>query len=220
MAGALLRGALIEYGSDFMGPIPNVVIFQFNPETMTRTVQVPPRPSSAVARETTQAGEPTVERITLRASFSAADEFGKNKVLARLFGVGPRLAALEKMVYPANELLAAIGAALGIGGAEPPGDPRQPIPREKMPRILFIWGPYKVLPVVLESMSITEQQFDFLLNPIQAEVSITMAVNAIDGCSDDKVGKGALSYSNMAKDAQAMANLANTASQVVELIPF
>jgi hypothetical protein len=220
MAGALLRGALIEYGSDFMGPIPNVVIFQFNPETMTRTVQVPPRPSSAVARETTQAGEPTVERITLRASFSAADEFGKNKVLARLFGVGPRLAALEKMVYPANELAAAIGAALGIGGAEPPGDPRQPIPREKMPRILFIWGPYKVLPVVLESMSITEQQFDFLLNPIQAEVSITMAVNAIDGCTDDKVGQGALSYSNMAKDAQAMANLANTASQVVELIPF
>jgi hypothetical protein len=146
---------------------------------------------------------------------------GKNKVLARLFGVGPRLAALEKMVYPANELVAAIGAALGLGGGgDDVGDPRQPIPRQKMPRILFIWGPYKILPVVLESMSITEQQFDFLLNPIQAEVSITMAVNAIDACSDDKVGKGALRYSNMAKDAQAMANLANTASQVVELIPF
>lgn len=220
MADILLRGALIEYGSDFMGPIPNVVIFQFNPDTMSRTVQIPSRPTSAVSRETTQAGEPTVERITLKASFSAADEFGKNKALARLFGVGPRLAALEKMVYPANELLAAIGAALGIGGAEDTGDPRQPIPRQKLPRILFIWGPYKVLPVVLESMSITEQQFDFLLNPIQAEVSITMAVNAADQCSDDKVGQGALTYSNMAKDAQAMANLANTASQVVELIPF
>jgi hypothetical protein len=220
MAGILLRGALIEYGSDFMGPIPNVVIFQFNPETMSRTVQIPPRPASAVARETTQAGEPSIEKITLKACFSAADEFGKNKVLARLFGVGPRLAALEKMVYPANELLAAIGAALGLGGGDDAGDPRQPIPRQKMPRILFIWGPYKVLPVVLESMSITEQQFDFLLNPIQAEVSITMAVNAVDQCSDDKVGKGALSYSNMAKDAQAMANLANTAAQAVELIPF
>lgn len=220
MAGILLRGALIEYGSDFMGPIPNVVIFQFNPETMTRTVQIPPRPASVVSRETTQAGEPSVEKITLKASFSAADEFGKNKVLARLFGVGPRLAALEKMVYPANELVAAIGTALGIGGEEPPGDARQPIPRQKMPRILFIWGPYKVLPVVLESMSIVEQQFDFQLNPIQAEVSITMAVNALDACADDKVAKGALTYSNMAKDAQAMANLANTASQAVELIPF
>jgi hypothetical protein len=217
--GFLMRGALIEYGSDFMGPIPNIVIFQFNPESLSRTVQIPPRPTSATARETTQAGEPSVEKITLKASFSAADEFGENKALARLFGVGTRLAALEKMVYPSNDLLAAIGAALGIGGATG-GDARQSMPRQKMPRILFIWGPYKILPVVLESMSITEQQYDFLLNPVQAEVSITMAVNAIDACTDDEIGKGALTYSNMAKDAQAMANLANTAEQVVELIPF
>ena len=220
MSGFLMRGALIEYGSDFMGPIPNVVIFQFNPETLTRTVQIPSRPTSGTARESTQAGEPAIEKITLKASFSAADEFGENKVLARLFGVGTRLAALEKMVYPSNDLLGAIGAAiggaLGLGG----GDPRQPMPREKYPRILFICGIYRVLPVVLESMSITEQQYDFLLNPVQAEVSITMAVNANDKCSDDDVAKGAHTYSNMAKDAQAMANLANTAEQIVELIPF
>ncbi len=221
MSGFLTRGALIEYGSDFMGPIPNVVIFQFNPETLTRTVQVPPRPASGTARETTQAGEPAIERITLTAKFSAADELGDNKVLARLFGVGTRLAALEKMVHPSNELLAAVGAALGAAvGAAAGGDPRQPIPREKYPRILFIWGVYRVLPVILESMSITEQQYDFVLNPVQAEVAITMAVNAGDGCSDDDVAKGALTYSNMAKDAQAMANLANTAQQAIELIPF
>ncbi|UVT17571.1 MAG: hypothetical protein H8K04_08570 [Nitrospira sp.] len=220
--GFLMRGALIEYGSDFMGPIPNVVIFQFNPETLTRTVQIPSRPASATARETTQAGEPSIEKITLKASFSAADEFGENKALARLFGVGTRLAALEKMVYPSNDLLAAIGAALGgaagvLGGG---AALRQPIPREKYPRILFIWGVYRVLPVIIESMSITEQQYDFLLNPVQAEVSITLAVNATDLCSDDEVAKGAMLYTNMAKDAQAMANLANTAQQVVELIPF
>jgi hypothetical protein len=220
MAGFTMRGALIEYGSNFMGPIPNVVIFQFNPETMSRTVQIPQRPASAITRETTQAGLPSVEKITLKASFSAADELGKNKPLARLFGVGPRLAALEKMVYPSNELVAAIGAALGLGGGDGGGDPRQSIPRRKMPRILFVWGPYKVLPVVLESMSITEQHYDFLLNPTLAEVSITMAVNAVDTCSDDEIGKGALTYSNMAKDAQAMANLSNTAAQIVDLIPF
>jgi len=220
MAAFLMRGALIEYGSDFMGPIPNVVIFQFNPDTLSRTVQIPQRPASALARETTQAGEPSVEKITLKASFSAADELGKNKVLARLFGVGTRLAALEKMVYPSNTLVGKIGAALGLGGDDAGAEPRQSMPRQKMPRILFIWGPYKILPVVLESMSITEQQYDFLLNPIQAEVSITMAVNAADQCAGDDVGKGALDYSNMAKDAQAMANLANSAEQAVELIPF
>lgn len=221
--GFLMRGALIEYGSDFMGPIPNIVIFQFNPESLTRTVEIPSRPTSGIARESSQAGEPSVEKITLTAHFSAADEFGDNKALARLFGVGTRLAALEKMVYPSNDLLAALGAALGsalgLGGDEG-GEPRQSIPRQKLPRILFIWGPYKILPVVLESMSITEKQYDFLLNPVQAEVSIRLAVNAVDKCSDDAIGKGALTYSNMAKDAQAMANLANTAEQIVELIPF
>lgn len=222
MSGFLTRGALIEYGSDFMGPIPNVVIFQFNPETLTRTVQIPSRPTFGKARETTQAGERATEKITFKASFSAADEFGKKNPLARLFGVGTRLAALEKMVYPSNDLLGALGAAIGgaLGGGVGDSDPRQPMPREKYPRILFIWGIYRVLPVVLESMSITEQQYDFLLNPIQAEVSITMAVNASDTCSDDGVAKGALTYSNMAKDAQAMANLANTAGQIMELIPF
>jgi hypothetical protein len=217
----LLRGALIEYGSDFMGPIPNLVIFQFNPETLTRNMVIPPRPTSAMGRETTQAGELTMEKITLTAKFSAADELGDDKFLARQFGVGPRLSALEKMIYPANTLAAAIGSALG-NGAKPPavGDPRQVIPREKYPRILFIWGRLRVLPVILESMSITEQQYDFRLNPIQAEVALTLAVNAVDTCVDDKVAAGALKFSNMAKDAQAMANLANTAENVFDLIPF
>jgi hypothetical protein len=222
MPGFLVRGALIEYGSDFMGPIPNVVIFQFNPESLSRTVEIARRTTSATSRELTQAGEPSVEKISLKASFSAADEFGENKALARLFGVGTRLAALEKMVYPASKLTAKIGAALSSGAPipPPPGAKSQPMPRHKMPRILFIWGPYKILPVVLESMSIVEQQYDFVLNPVQAEVSISMAVNSVDRYTDDPIGKGALTYSNMAKDAQAMANLANTAEQAVELIPF
>jgi hypothetical protein len=220
MSGFLMRGALIEYGSDLMGPIPNVVIFQFNPDTLTRTVQVPQRTSTGASRETTQAGERAIEKITLTARFSAADELGDNKTLARLFGVGTRLAALEKMVHPSAKLIGAIGAALGGAPQGGGGGARQPIPREKYPRILFIWGIYRVLPVVLESMSITEQQYDFLLNPVQAEVSITMAVNASDTSSNDDVAKGAMTYSTMAKEAQAMANLANTAGQVIELIPF
>jgi len=216
----LLRGALIEYGSELMGPIPNVVIFQFNPDAMTRTVQVPPRTVSGSSRETTQAGEAAVERIVLTARFSAADEMGQNKSLARMFGVGTRLAALEKMVHPSRELIGAIGAALGGAAAAGRGDSRQAIPRETYPRILFIWGTYRVLPVTLESMSITEQQYDFLLNPTQAEVAITMAVIAADRCAHDDVAEGARKYSTMAKEAQAMANLANTAEQVIELIPF
>jgi hypothetical protein len=222
----LMRGAMIEYGSDFLGPLPNVVIFQFNPESLSRTIQIPPRPTGGAARETTQAGEPTIEKITLKAQFSAADGMGANNFLARTMGVGPRLAALEKMVNPASKLNARIGAAvdaigraLGVGGGGG-GNPRQIVPRQKYPRILFLWGPFRVLPVVIESMTITELQYDFMLNPIQADVSIGLAVNAIDNCSDDTVGRGALEYSNLAKDAQAVANLATTIGQIADMIPF
>ena len=220
----LLRGALIEYGSDFLGPLPNVVIFQFNPETLTRNIEIPQRPTGATSRETSQAGEIPVEKITLTAHFSAADQLNNNHPLARTFGVGPQLAALEKMVRPTNTLIGLIGEAIdAIGDAIFGGDseaPTQPIPREQYPRLLFIWGLTRVLPVIIESMSITEQQYDYLLNPIQAEVSLGLSVISIAPGSDDKIAKGAIEYSNLAKEAQAVMNLANTASQVVDLIPF
>jgi len=221
----LLRGALIEYGSGLIGPIPNVVIFQFNPETLTRSLQIPERPGSSASRETSQAGEAVFETISFTAHFSAADHLKDDKVLARLFGVGPQLSALEKMVHPSSNLAGLIGAAvdaigdaLGLGGGDE--EPTQAIPREKFPKLIFIWGVTRVLPVVITSMRITEQQYDSLLNPVQAEVEMELTVNAIDSCSDDELAKGALMYSTIAKEAQAIANLANTAEQVVELIPL
>ena len=223
----LLRGALIEYGSDFLGPIPNVVIFQFNPETFTRTIQVPTRGGGGggAAREMHQAGEPPVESFEIKAEFDAAYQLDSNNVLARAFGIGPQLSALEKMVQPSNVLggllgaaVDAIGDALGIGGGDE--DVTQPIPRESFPRILFIWGLTRVLPVVVESMTITELQYDNLLNPTQAEVSIRVAVTPPDVCSGDLIAQGAMTYTTVAKEAQAAANLANTVVQALELIPI
>ncbi len=221
----LLKGALIEYGTDLIGPIPNVVIFQFNPESLARTMKIPPRPTGAASRENTQAGEKPLESISFKAQFSAADELNDNKVLARMFGVGPRLCALEKMVNPSSKIAGLIGAAIdavgsALGGGGGGNPPTQAIPREKYPKIIFIWGLTRVQPVVIDSMRITELEYDFLLNPIRAEVDIELTVNAVDTCSDDILAKGALEYTTIAKEAQAIANLANTAEQIVELIPL
>jgi len=220
----LQRGALIEYGSDFLGPLPNAVIFQFNPESLTRTIQIPPRPTGTGSRETSQAGDEPVEAISLTAHFSAADDLGNGDPLARLFGIGPRLAALEKMVYPAGRLSGLIAKAVdAIGDAIFGGDDvaeSQPIPREQYPRVLFIWGLTRVLPVIITSMTINEQEYDPLLNPVRAEVSLGLSVITIGPCSEDEIARGALEYSNLAKDAQAVSNLANSAAQVVDLIPF
>ena len=222
----LLKGALIEYGTDLIGPIPNVVIFQFNPEALNRTFMLPQRPTGANDREQSQAGDSVSEKISLTAHFSALDMLGEDKVLAKAFGIGPQLAALEKMVVPPPEgggllgqALDAIGDALGLGGGDDDA-PTQPIPRQQFPRTLFVWGLTRVQPVKISSMSISEVEYDNILNPIRAEVEMEIHVLPIDPCSDDVLAKGASQYTQLAKDVQAVANLANTAEQIVELIPL
>lgn len=218
-----IHGALVEYGNDFLGPIPNVVIFQFNPESLARTLTIPPRPINATQRETSQAGEPAYERFTVNATFSAADQRNDSNPIGLAFGIGPQLAALEAMVYPVKTQGGVIGAAVdAIGSLLSSGstNPTQPMPRQQNPRLLFIWGATRILPVIIESMSITEQQYDALLNPVEAQVAIGMAVLTPCDCCDDKIGKGALAYTQMAKDTLATINLANSALMVPDLIPF
>lgn len=227
---ALMRGALVEYGTDLLGPIPNVVVFQFNPEKLLRTFNIP-APAAAAAgaaqRQPTERGQtaaPPTETLTITAHFSAADELaqsGATAELARAFGIGPQLAALEKMVYPPQSGLTlgaaidAIGSALGGGG----GGATRTVPREKLPRILFIWGAARLLPVTIQSMRMTEQKFDFMLNPVQAEVEIGLRIASAPP-DDDIIGKGALTFSKAAKDVQAQLNLAKAVEAVADIIRF
>jgi len=232
MSGFLLRGALVEYSGDFLGPIPNLVVFQFNPEELARTINIPAPPVDTSSTGTTDAdgastSTPPTESFTLTAKFSAADDLGKGgavSAIPRVFGIGPQIAALEKMVYPAGPLsgllgqaIDAIGDAIGGGGGEPA---ERPIPRQSLPRILFIWGYTRVLPVRIKSMTITEQKFDAFLNPVQVEIQIGLDVLSLAKTSTDKIGYGALTYSRGAKDAQAILNLAKAVELVADVITF
>ncbi|MGH8106938.1 MAG: hypothetical protein ACREO2_11500, partial [Arenimonas sp.] len=117
MSGFLLRGALVEYSGDFLGPIPNLVVFQFNPEELARTVNIPAPPSGSTGTTETDAGTtgaPPTESFTLTAKFSAADDLGKGgavSAIPRVFGIGPQIAALENMVYPGGALGGLLGQA-------------------------------------------------------------------------------------------------------------
>lgn len=233
MSGFYLRGALVEYSGEFLGPIPNLVVFQFNPEQLARTITIPQPPAppagdQARQREPAQTSAPPTESFTVTARFSAADDLGSGgavSAIPRVFGIGPQLAALEKMVYPAGPLggllgqaIDAVGDALGLGGDDTA--PERPVPREAVPRILFIWGLTRVLPVRVKSMTITEQQFDAFLNPVQAEVQIGLEVITFARTSTDTIGQGASTYSRGTKDAQAILNLAKAAELAVDIIPF
>ena len=70
------------------------------------------------------------------------------------------------MLYPksAQVLINTIAAAFGTV---------EILPAEG-PMVLFVWGPTRVLPVRLTSLSITEEAFDTLLNPTRAKVDLTL----------------------------------------------
>lgn len=224
-----MRGVLVEYGANILGPIPNIVIFQFNPEHMTRTITIPPPPATASAQprtETHGAVAPPSESFEISAHFSAADDLGAGgavSAIPRLFGIGPQIAALEKMVYPQTTPGGLIGAAIDAIGAAISGPsstpPSQPVPRVPLPRILFIWGPSRVLPVTITSMTIAEQKYDILLNPVQAEVKIGLQVSS-QAPTDDAVAEGAYKYTQMIKDTQATLNLAKVIEFALDIIPF
>ena len=231
MAGFFLRGALVEYGTDVLGPLPNIVVFQFNPEEISRTLNIrsnePTEPQAdGRQREHSQTGSPPVESFQITAHFSAADDLGKGgaaSAIPRVFGIGPQLAALEKMVYPSEGLLSgAIGAAVdAIGGALGASTGASaPRPREQLPRILFFWGPSRLLPVQMRSMSITEQKFDPLLNPVQAQVAIGLSVAQLVNGEEDPLGFGALQYTQTVKEAQTLLNLGKAAELAVDIVPF
>ena len=127
------------------------------------------------------------------------------------------------MVYPVTTQGGLIGAAIdAIGSAlssSAGAAPTRPVPPQKVPRLLFIWGPSRVLPVRITSMSINEKQYDMLLNPTEAEVQIGLSVVSTPSPAD-AIAVGAWGYSQMIKDTQATLNLAKVIEFAVDLIPL
>ena len=67
MSGFVLKGALVEFMPTFLPvPVPNVIVFQYNPETMTH-VRTQPMPATTAGSE---ASNPLAVRGTPGESFS------------------------------------------------------------------------------------------------------------------------------------------------------
>ncbi len=112
------------------------------------------------------------ESISLEIRLDATDKLNDGDPVASQFGVSPQLSTLELMVQPKEDNLAgsALGSLLGQGGGF--SFTREAHP----PMILFIWGQTRVLPVNINSMNITETEFDTQLNPVRATASVNLTV--------------------------------------------
>jgi hypothetical protein len=160
------KGAII--GLDPFNPLASVIIFQYNPDTLTRTITAQTSGGNADRGEALRLKGPPQETIRLEVEIDATDQLERADGLATSLGIYPSLAALEMLLYPKSVLAIANEVLLNVGVIEI-------IPPEA-PMTLFIWGPARILPVRLTEFTITEEAFDPGLNPIRAKVSLNLRV--------------------------------------------
>jgi hypothetical protein len=234
MSGFYLKGGLIEFTETFPLPIPNVIIFQYNPETMTHgwtpatTNPGTPGQTSNPLAITGQPQETFSFTLAMDSNDTIADGNPVIAGIAELSGVYSRLAALEMLLFPTappgGGLIGSVTAALGIGGAS--SAPTQQVPAAQLPTVLFVWGPGRIVPVRVTALSITEKLYDAtLLNPTHVEAQITLRVLTQDELKyvDGPLGslaQTASTYSQGLREALAIANLANAVSSIIGMLPL
>jgi len=163
----LLKGAIV--GFDIANPLASIAIFQYNPDTLTRTLQAQTSGSETGSRSEPQRLKgPPVENIRLDVEIDASDQLASGDTLAETLGIYPQLAALEMLLYPKMLTVIANTILLAAGTIE--------VAPVEGPFTLFIWGPQRVVPIRLTEFSITEEAHDTQLNPIRAKVSLGMRI--------------------------------------------
>ena len=228
----ILRGAFVEFG---LSVPPLIVVFQFNPVQLTRsralTFAFPgvpgPTPSGQVPAAVPQRSLRQAraefgnllelqkqqlvavqdQTISFDIRLDATDKLDAGDGITEQFGIGPQISTLELMVAPKDESL--LGGALAALLGKPKGFnfARSSNP----PMILFVFGRKRVLPVNIDTMTITETEFSADLNPIRATVSVSLTV--IEGKNVPYL------YSKAMVEAMSVLNLANIADAANVVLP-
>jgi hypothetical protein len=256
----LLKGALIYFGAPMLIPVPNIIVFQYNPETMTRSLTPWQPPAKHVVPEYDKNGnlaneselkaygeamarlsqpyDPT-ETFSLTLELDATDELEAMDPVAVATGVADRLAAIEMLMYPPGDsllggLLGSVSASvsfsaggLSVGGSA--GADMEQLQRKDAPIVLFFWGPGRIVPVRITTLSIEEQQYSPLLYPIRAKATIGVRVLDLDDLvqvtGDPATGAAAelaracYKFTRGQKEALATLNLANAVQSIIGMLP-
>lgn len=200
----LLKGALI--GVDVSNPIASVVVFQYNPDTMTRRIEPRAAGGEGERGEALRLSGPPKETITLSVEIDAADQLEQAHPLAVTMGINPTLAALEMILYP-KSVSVILNTGLSLAGTV------EILPTEA-PLTLFVWGPTRVLPVRLTSLSITEEAYDTLLNPIRAKAELSLDVLSYHDLKLASPGHALFLVHHIAKEIMATTNVFNSIQSV------
>jgi hypothetical protein len=213
------KGALVRLVMVGGVPVPNVVIFQFNPESIRHSWSqgmaagaegTPARTTSSPLAASGPPQESFSFSISLDVTDQLADPSVPVRLVARQSGLYPRLAALELLLHPNP-----IGALTAAGG--------RTTPAAELPVVLFVWGSTRIVPVRVTSLSITEKLYDADLNPTHAEAALELHVLTADDLRSVTGPSGALAtaaytYTQGGRLALAVANIGVVTQDVIGML--
>ncbi len=189
----LQKGAIV--GLDPVNPLASIIVFQYNPDTLTRTLTAQTAGGEGDKGEAMRLKGPPQETIKVDVEIDAADQLEQAKLPATTMGIYPALASLEMLLYPKSSLVIANEVLQQMGITE--------VVSPEVPLTLFVWGAKRVLPVRLASFSITEEAFDPNLNPTRAKVSLELRVLNYQDLGLASVGGTLFMAHQVAKEAMA-----------------
>ncbi|HWC85636.1 MAG TPA: hypothetical protein VG388_03790 [Solirubrobacteraceae bacterium] len=171
----LLKGGLVQLEPG-TGTLLRVISLQYNPDTLTRTLQVQATSPGGGGDqgEALRLKGAAIETIKLEAEIDATDGLSDPSASATAISLGihPQLAVLEELVQPRASDLQINDSLVSSGVLEV-------LPIEA-PLTLFVWSKQRVVPVRVTDLSVTEDAFDQNLNPIRAKVNLGLRILSID----------------------------------------
>jgi hypothetical protein len=200
-----IKGAIV--GFDLFNPLASVIVFQYNPDTLSRTLQVQaPGGGEGDRSEPTRLKGAPIETIKLDVEIDATDQLERGEGAASAMGISPQLSALEMLLYPKSAQVI-LNTALLLAGT-----------LEVIPPVavftLFIWGPKRIVPVRVTDFSITEDAHDTALNPIRAKVSLGLRVLSYNDLPPTHPGFGLFLAHQVVKEVMATVGSINNLSAV------
>jgi hypothetical protein len=207
----LTKGGLVAYQLPEL--VPTIIAFQYNPDEVRRTLSSRAAGGGGAGDRLRTNGPPD-ETITMSVEIDAADQLeapSENGVTVSN-GLHPVIAALEGLLHPpfpvvvANQIAALAGSAFILA--------------EQVPLALLIWGPKRVLPVQVQSLSINEQAFDQKLNPIRASADLSLKVLTYRDLDPTNPGYWVYMASFTQKEVMAALNLGQASGDITDLLPF
>lgn len=155
------------------GTVISVIALQYNPDTLTRTLQVQGMGDTTDRSEALRLKGPPVETLKVEVEIDATDQLeraGENPTVVEM-GIHPQIAALESLVYPPSARLIANDALARAGTLE--------IAPMEAPLTVFVWSKQRILPVRITDLNVSEEAFDPSLNPLRAKVSLGLRVLSV-----------------------------------------